>query len=163
MHLAGTHPPRSEARFSIAPLVGFILLAFLAALPAAWIDSRTGYTALKLPEWAPPGGVFGPVWSILYLLMGISAWMVWQRRGWTGPMVPWVVQLVLNALWTPVFFGLGQPGLALVVILLLWFAIAATVAVFARVAPGAAWLLAPYFAWVTFAAFLNEAIWRMNP
>ena len=125
----------------------------------------TWYPALAKPAWTPPGWLFGPVWTLLYVMMGIAAWLVWHRaeEGRARcPLLLFVLQLLLNACWSFLFFGLRSPGLALVDIALLWFAIAATLWAFARVQGWAALLLAPYLAWVSFAAALNLAIWRMN-
>ena len=148
--------------FQIAALIGFIGLAFLAPLASAGIDPRAWYPALIKPAWAPPAWIFGPVWTLLYLAMGVAAWGVWRRRGWSPPLALWLVQLTLNAAWTPIFFGLRETGWAFAEIVLLWLAIAATLIAFAKVARWSAWLLAPYLAWVTFAAALNFAIWRLN-
>lgn len=130
-----------------------------AAGPGAW------YAELKKPSWNPPGWVFGPVWSVLYASMAGAAWGVWRRGGFRAQRLPlglFLTQLALNALWTPLFFGLRSPGLALVDIVLLWLALVATLAAFARVHRGAGALLAPYLAWVSFAAFLNFTIWQLN-
>jgi tryptophan-rich sensory protein len=120
---------------------------------------------LLKPAWNPPAWVFGPVWTVLYLMMAVAAWLVWRRRGFAG--APWalglfVLQLALNTLWSAIFFGLRRPGVAAIEILLLWLAILATLIAFAPVSRLAAILLAPYLAWVTFAAVLNFTIWRMN-
>lgn len=157
-------PPSNTGHLrSSAMLAVFIILTFLAPLLSAGMDMSAWYAELRKPLWAPPRGVFGPVWTMLYLLMGIAAWGVWQRDGWSRALIPWAVQLGLNALWTPVFFGLREPGWAFAIIVALWLAIGATIVAFARVRTWTAWLLAPYLAWVTFAAFLNYSIWRMNP
>ena len=144
------------------PLVGFVLLSFLAGfvgsrfLPGAWYDGLTK------PSWNPPSWVFGPVWSTLYLLMGIAAWLVWRRAGFGLPLVFWGLQLVLNALWSYLFFGLQRPDLALVDIGLLLATIVATILAFRPVSPLAAGLLVPYLLWVAFATALNLALWRLN-
>lgn len=124
------------------------------------------YSTIDKPSFTPPSWVFGPVWTILYLLMGVAAFLVWQKGvqlrlvrialGW------FLVQLVLNALWSPVFFGLHQIGWALVVIVLLWIAIVITIYHFSRVSQMGAVLLVPYLLWVSFATVLNGAIWRLN-
>lgn len=137
---------------------------FIGAL-ATTSSVTTWYQELVRPAWTPPDSVFGPVWTTLYVLMGIAAWLVWERRHEAqtrGPLLLFVLQLALNAVWSLVFFGLRRPGLALVEIALLWVAIAATLWSFARVRRSAAALLAPYLAWVTFAVALNAAIWSMN-
>lgn len=147
-------------------LAGWILLSFLAAVPGSFfVSSAAEYQGLAQPAWAPPGWVFGPVWTALYLLMGIAAWLVWKEAGFAGASVAlglFLVQLALNAAWTPLFFGAGLRGWAFLDIVLLWAAILGTVLLFWRIRPLAGALLIPYLAWVSFAAVLNAAIWRMN-
>jgi tryptophan-rich sensory protein len=134
--------------------------------------SREFYAALDSPAWAPPGWLFGPVWTTLYILMGLAAWLVWRERVGRAErasaarrwgLVLFVAQLALNALWTWLFFRWRAGAWAFAEILLLWLAIAAVALLFARVRPLAAWFLAPYLAWVTYAAALTWAIWRRNP
>jgi len=123
------------------------------------------YAQLAKPAWTPPNLLFGPVWTALYLCMAVAAWLVWRQGGLAAAKVPlglFAVQLALNALWPLLFFGLRQPGIAAVEIVLLWAAILATVVAFWNRSRSAALLLIPYLAWVTFAVFLNYAIWRMN-
>ncbi len=147
-------------------LAGWILLCFAAASLGGFFGPGEWYASLKKPMWNPPGWIFGPVWSALYTMMAVAAWLVWQQGGfaaWRGPLLAFFVQLVLNAAWTPLFFGLHWPGAALLEIILLWLAIAWTIAAFWRVHRTAAWLLVPYLAWVSFAAVLNGALWRLNP
>ena len=126
----------------------------------------TWYASLQKPAWTPPAWVFGPVWTLLYLSMAVAAWLVWRERGFAGAgllaLTLFAVQLALNALWSIVFFGWRRPGLALVEIHFLWAAIFATMLSFWRVSQPAAWLIWPYLVWVTFAGFLNLAIWRLN-
>ena len=129
-------------------------------MPGAW------YASLQKPSWNPPGWIFGPVWTALYAMMAVAAWMVWRRGGWEKqrkPLVIFLAQLILNALWTPLFFGLHRPGLAFAEIVLLWLAIVATIVVFRPVSRAAMLLLVPYLAWVSFAAALNFTLWRLNP
>ncbi len=133
---------------------------------AATMSSVTGwYRTISKPVWTPPDWIFGPVWTALYLLMAIAAWLVWRsdrgsERLWA---LSWFgAQLVLNSLWSVVFFGFQRPGWAFVEILLLWLAIAVTMFEFRRHSAIAAWLLAPYLAWSSFAAVLNGTIWQMN-
>ena len=129
-------------------------------MPGEW------YAALQKPSWNPPGWIFGPVWSALYAMMAVAAWLVWRRGGFATqrrPLALFLGQLTLNAAWTPLFFGLHRPGIAFAEIILLWLAIAATLVVFRPVNRVAAWLLAPYLAWVGFAAVLNFTLWRLNP
>ncbi len=142
-------------------LSGWIAAAFVPALLGVPFTAPD-YYRLRIPEWGPPPGVFGPVWSLLYLLIGTSAWLVDRRKGGTGPLRLWWAQLALNAAWTPLFFGLRRPGVALVEIITMWVAIAATTVAFLRSRLAAGALLLPYLAWVTFATALNFAIWRRN-
>lgn len=147
-------------------LLCWVLLCFATAIPAAWFPPAEWYGVLNKPDWHPPSWVFGPVWSTLYVLMGVSAWLVWRRGGFAGQrraLGLFLVQLVLNAAWSPLFFGLQRPDLAFAEIILLWLAIAATLHAFWRVHRPAAWLLVPYIAWVSFAAFLNGVLWQLNP
>ncbi len=129
-------------------------------MPGDW------YAALEKPSWNPPGWIFGPVWSALYVMMAVAAWLVWKQGGFATQrkaLGMFVAQLLLNALWTPLFFGMHLPGVAFAEILLLWLAIAVTLILFRSVNRTAAWLLFPYLAWVSFAAVLNGVLWRMNP
>ncbi len=124
-------------------------------MPDAW------YAGLRKPSFNPPGWVFGPVWTVLYLLMGVAAWLVWLRRGRTA-LGLFAGQLTLNAVWTPLFFGAHAPLAALVDLALLWVLLLATGVGFFRIRPVAGWLLMPYLAWVSFAAALNLQIVRLN-
>ncbi|MFT6143844.1 MAG: tryptophan-rich sensory protein [Myxococcota bacterium] len=140
-----------------------VLVTAAASSGALSVDNTQGeYMGLTQPSWAPPGWLFGPVWSVLYLMIAASAWLVWKRAGFGAAMALWCGQMVLNAAWTPIFFGFGQTGWALVDIVLLWFAIVGTIAVFWRISRPAAGLLLPYLAWVSFATALNAAIWSLN-
>jgi tryptophan-rich sensory protein len=123
------------------------------------------YAALAKPSWTPPSWLFGPVWSLLYLAMGVAAWLVWRRAGFQAAAVPlslFAIQLLLNALWSVLFFGLQNPGAALLEIVLLWGAILATTIAFSRHSAPAGWLMLPYLAWVAFAVALNASIWHLN-
>lgn len=123
------------------------------------------YASLEKPSWNPPGWVFGPVWTALYVLMGISAWLVWKQSGFSGagPAL-WIFlgQLVLNGLWSYLFFGINSPLSAFIEIIVLWLAILVTTVLFWRVRPLAGSLLLPYLAWVGFASVLNFTLWRLN-
>ena len=145
-------------------LVLWLVAAFVPAAIGAAFPAPEYYADLRKPPWAPPAWLFGPVWTALYALIGVAAWLVHRRGGpgTRGALGLWGGQLVLNAAWTPIFFGLRAPGIALVEIAVLWLAIAATtVAFFARrTAAGA--LMLPYLAWTTFAMALNFEIWRLN-
>ncbi len=151
---------------SLLAFIGWLLLTFLAPAAGTWMTSPEWYAALNKPAWSPPAWLFGPVWTLLYVLMAVAAWLVWREGGWAKQrraLTLYCVQLVLNAAWTPLFFGLRQPGWALLEIILLWVAILATLLAFKPVRPLAAWLLAPYLAWVSFATVLNFTLWRLNP
>jgi tryptophan-rich sensory protein len=123
------------------------------------------YPQLTKPGFTPPSWVFAPVWTTLYLLMAVAAWLLWRRRARPGAkaaLTLFLVQLVLNALWSGLFFGLRNPLAGLIDLAALWLALSATIVLFARVRVLAAGLLIPYWAWVTFAGALNAQIWRLN-
>ena len=124
------------------------------------------YQQIQKPSWNPPGYIFGPVWTTLYVLMGIAFYLVWKSNApekvKRPAMTLWVVQLVLNFLWTLIFFGAHQLGWALVEIIVLWIAILLTIFAFARISKTAAWLMVPYIAWVSFASILTATIWHLN-
>ena len=145
------------------------LLGFGAAAAAAALIGGLGvagtadeYSSLRQPSWAPPSWLFGPVWTVLYVMIAVAGWLVWRRTGWTSALTVYAVQLVLNAIWTPIFFGFGRYGLALVDIAVLWLLIGATIWLFRPGSRLAALLLIPYWLWVTFATALNFAIWHAN-
>jgi tryptophan-rich sensory protein len=149
-------------------LVGFVALSFAAPAVSAILSvSGPGawYRELNKPWFNPPDWIFGPVWSFLYCAMGVAAWLVW-RKGDAHPLaLPlgfFLLQLVLNALWTPLFFGMHRPGLALIDIMAMWVAIGATTVAFYPVSKMAALLFIPYWLWVSFASMLNAAIWWLN-
>ena len=150
-------------------LAGWLFLVFAAAAVGAVASTEAGsfYAQLIRPRWAPPAWLFGPVWSVLYLLMGIAAWLVWRVHGIykaRAACIVFVAQLITNALWTWLFFAWRQGGLAFAEIILLWSLIVITFISFWRLrARTAAILLMPYLAWVTFAAVLNFSIWQLNP
>jgi benzodiazapine receptor len=126
----------------------------------------TWYEGLNKPPWNPPNWVFGPVWTALYILMGVAAWLVW-RQGWDNPQVQvaltiFGVQLLLNLFWSLIFFGWRSPSWAALEIVVLWGFILATTALFYRVESVAGLLLIPYQLWVTFAAVLNVTVWQLN-
>lgn len=152
----------------VLALVGFILICFGAAAIGGLVTTPQipgWYAELAKPTWTPPSWLFGPVWSLLYLMMAVAAWLVWRERGFAvtkWPMIVFGIQLALNSLWSIMFFGLQKPGFALIEIVVLWFAIVSTIVVFWRQRPLAGLLLVPYVLWVSFAAALNFAIWRMN-
>lgn len=140
-------------------------VAAVGALAAA--DAGDVYLGLRLPGWAPPAWLFGPVWTVLYASIAVAAWLVVRHgradgRGRRPALTLWAVQLLLNLAWTPLFFAAGQYGAALVGICLLLVSIGFTVAAFARVYRPAACLLLPYLLWVAYASVLNGAIWWLN-
>lgn len=146
-----------------------LALWLAASLAAGFVGSQfmpgDWYASLTKPPWNPPGWVFAPVWTTLYMLMGIAAWLVWRRAGFAGARLAlglFTVQLVLNGLWSYIFFGIQRPGLALVEIIALWFAILATSFSFRKIHATAGVLFLPYLLWVTFAAALNLTLWRLN-
>jgi translocator protein len=149
-------------------LAAWLLLTFAAAAAGGLASARAGefYAELMRPEWAPPGWLFGPVWTTLYVLMGVSAWLVWRARGFAGAraaLLLFIAQLGANALWTWLFFVWRLGAIAFAEILLLWAMIAVTMVLFWRVSRVAAALLVPYLAWVSFAVALDYTVWRLNP
>jgi len=122
------------------------------------------YQSLAKPTWNPPSGIFGPVWTTLFVLMAIAAWRVWRRGGpgARGALTLFAAQLALNVGWSWVFFAWHRPGWAVLEIVVLWAVILATLVAFFRQERLAGWLLVPYLAWVSFAAVLNFTIWRLN-
>jgi len=149
-------------------LMVFIVLCFSAAgLGSIFTNNslKAWYPTIKKPSWNPPNKIFGPVWSVLYLMMAVAGWMVWERlpqKGFSVPMAFFFVQLVLNTLWSVIFFGFQRPGWAFVEVALLWGFIALTMISFWSVYWVAGVLFLPYFLWVSFASVLNYAIWRLN-
>ena len=149
-------------------LVVWLAVCFVAAGigGAASIDAGPFYAQLVRPGWAPPSWVFGPVWSILYALMAIAAWLVWRVGGFRAASMAlalFLVQLVFNALWSWLFFGWQLGALAFVCVLALWALILATLIFFWRIKPLPGALLIPYLLWVSFAAALNFSVWQLNP
>lgn len=149
-------------------LAGWLASAFLTGWIGATASASAAsfYGVLIQPSWAPPAWLFGPVWSTLYLLMGIAAWLVWRDHGFRGAstaLTLFVVQLFANALWTWIFFVWHQGAWSLIEIVVLWLLIASTIAAFWRLHRLAALLLVPYLAWVSFATALTAALWRLNP
>jgi len=149
-------------------LLFFLFLCYGAAgLGSIWTSSSVGtwYAEIVKPSFNPPSWIFAPVWSGLYFLMALSAWLVWRRAGWSGArfaLALFFVQLALNVAWSGLFFGLRRPGTALVGILILLGTIVATVLAFRPVSLLAFWLMVPYALWVAFAVLLNFKIWQLN-
>ena len=160
--------PIMSTQRQLTGFVGWLLVSFVAASfgAVASVNAASFYAQLSRPGWAPPSWLFGPVWSLLYVLMGIAAWLVWRSHGFKASrtaLVLFLVQLAVNALWSWLFFAWRQGAGAFAEILILWILIVVTIAQFRRVSVPAALLLVPYLAWVTFAAALNLAVWRLNP
>jgi tryptophan-rich sensory protein len=150
------------------PMIAFVALC----LAVGWLSGlvtetriATWYPTLVKPSWTPPNLAFPVVWTLLYIMMGIAAALVWRRSGAgqrAAPIAAFGVQLALNCLWTLLFFGVQNPFYGLIDIVLLLLAIVATIALFRRVSRAAALLLVPYFLWVAYAAALNARIWSLN-
>lgn len=146
-------------------LVGFIVVCYGAGFVGTLFGNTSFYGRIERPSWAPPASLFGPVWGVLYTLMGIAGWLVWRTapsRVRKQALTTFVLQLVLNALWTPAFFGLQNIGLALAVIAAMVVAIGATTWLFWKLSRPASVMFVPYLSWVSFAAALNFALWRLN-
>lgn len=149
----------------ILGLVGWLAASVVAGAVGAQFMPGEWYTELAKPAATPPGWVFGPVWTFLYVAMAVAAWLVWRKAGIRG--APWslslyLAQLVLNGLWSFLFFGLKQIDLALVDIVPMWLLIATVLVLFWRQNRNAGALMAPYLLWVSFATYLNFAFWRLN-
>ncbi|QZN84274.1 TspO/MBR family protein [Cellulomonas sp. C5510] len=174
--MTSTHPdvPATTSRDAAPASRGWPVLVALLAVNAAvaWgggLASTSAvdgwYAAADKPAWTPPDWVFGPVWTVLYVLMAVAAWLLWRRHGARAgrtALVLYGVQLALNAAWTPVFFGAQQLGAGLVIILALEVALVATVVAFHRLSPAVAWLLGPYLAWVLYATTLNAGVLALS-
>jgi tryptophan-rich sensory protein len=155
-------------RKQIVGLIGWLVASFIAAAAggAASIQAGSFYTQLVRPDWAPPPAIFGPVWTVLYVLMGLAAWLVWRVGGFRAArsaLTLFIAQLALNALWSWLFFGWHLGALAFADILVLWMLIVATMVSFWRIRPLAGVLLVPYLLWVSFASALNYSVWQLNP
>lgn len=160
--------PAPTVKQQVLGFLGWMAVTFATAAVGSMASVNAGpfYADLVRPDWAPPAWVFGPAWTLLYVLMGIAAWLVWRARGMRGARVAlslFVAQLVLNALWSWLFFGWRLGGLAFVDVIALWALIVATCVAFWRISPLAGGLLVPYLLWVTYAAALNYAVWQLNP
>ena len=150
----------------ILSLLVFVALVAAAAFTGSYFRPGTWYERLEKPSWNPPKWLFPVAWTILYAMIAVAGWLAWRAAGpgeAAAPLGLWLLQLVLNAAWSPAFFGLRRPGVALVVVVALWLAILATIVAFLEVDVPAALLMVPYLVWVSYAAALNAWIWRRNP
>ena len=147
-------------------LAGLIILCLVTGMIGGMVSAAAiedWYRTLAKPSWNPPDWVFGPVWTALYVMMAVAAWLVWRTRDRVRPaLILFFVQLALNLLWSLLFFGARSPGLALVEVVFLWTSVLLTMLAFFGRQTTAGWLFVPYLAWVSFAAILNFAIWSMN-
>jgi tryptophan-rich sensory protein len=149
----------------VKALAGWLAASFAAAAIGAMATRQAPefYAELARPDWAPPAWLFAPVWTALYALMGVAAWRVWRKVRLGSPLILFSTQLAVNALWSWLFFAWRMGAAAFADVVLLWVLIAATLVAFWRVDRLAGALLAPYLAWVSFAALLTYAVWRANP
>jgi tryptophan-rich sensory protein len=158
-------PDSIPAGRPIPALISWLALCFAASISGLFVSTDGWYASLHKPLWNPPAWVFGPAWTLLYVLVAVAAWLVWRAGGWQKRRLPlglFLLQWLLNALWTPLFFGLHRSDLAFTEIILLWLVLAATLWSFWQVRKAAGVLLVPYLAWVIFAAVLNFTLWRLN-
>ncbi len=148
-------------------LILAIILPFIVAIIGSYFTTPaipTWYANLNKPFFSPPNWLFGPVWTILYLMMGISIYLIWLKEGinFKKSQVVFYLQLILNALWSIIFFGLNSPGLAFFIIIFLWLLLLYCILEFKKINLLASWLLVPYILWVSFASLLNFSIWYLN-
>lgn len=147
-------------------LAGLILLCLITGTIGGMASAgaiEDWYRTIAKPSWTPPDWVFGPVWTVLYIMMAVAAWLVWKTGDRVAPaLILFGVQLALNLLWSLLFFGARSPGLALIEVVFLWTSVLLTMLAFFGRQSTAGWLFVPYLAWVSFAAVLNFAIWRLN-
>ncbi len=160
MHTTFHNASKLIVSIVISELAGIVGSVFTAPSVASW------YPELTKPAINPPAWVFGPVWTTLFALMGIAAFLVWrkglQRKDVRVALAIFIGQLILNTLWSIIFFGLHSPGGAFVEVVFLWLSILATIVAFSKISKPAAWLLVPYIAWVSFAVYLNYSIYALN-
>jgi translocator protein len=163
-----SQPSSLNARTQGFGLVAWLVVTFAAAGLGNWATITSvgdWYQQLARPAWTPPDWVFGPVWTALYAMMAVAAWLVWRQAGYlraSWPLGLYIVQVALNTLWSVLFFGLRNPALAAAEIVVLWLVILATLSAFWRRSAAAGWLVVPYAAWVAFAALLNFEFARLN-
>jgi tryptophan-rich sensory protein len=146
--------------------LGFLGASFAAAMSGAVFTPGPWYEALKKPSWCPPNWLFAPAWAVLFLMIAIAGWLIWEAVGFAGGALAlglFALQLVLNAAWSGIFFGMRRMDLAFAELCLLWLSILACIIVFWPIDARAALLMVPYLAWVSFAGLLNFTMWRLNP
>jgi tryptophan-rich sensory protein len=143
--------------------VVFLIIVLAAASSGALFKPGEWYEGLRKPGWTPPKWAFPVVWTILYVMIGYAGWLVWTVAEWSLPLLLWAVQMLANALWSYLFFGIRRMDLALVDVAILWLSVALFILVAWPVAPLASLLFLPYLAWVTAAAALNHSVRRLNP
>ena len=148
---------------SYLTLLPFLLVVAITAITGGRFEPGEWYAALAKPDWTPPNWLFGPVWSVLYLMIAIAGWRVWLKVGFGPVVMVWLIQLALNMAWSWLMFGRREIGLAFADIVLMWLAIIGFIVLAAPVDRIAAWLFAPYLVWVSYAMALNYSIWRLNP
>jgi tryptophan-rich sensory protein len=150
---------------SLLALFVFGVASFAAGIGGIFFRSGQWYERLDKPSWRPPAWLFAPVWTFLYATIALAGWLVWREAGFEGAVLPlsaYGTQLLLNAAWSPIFFGLHRIGWALAEMVLLWLSIVATIILFYPIHAAAAAVLAPYLCWVSFALLLNLSVWRRN-
>lgn len=154
----------SEDR-ALVGLIVWLALCFCAAAFGSFFRPGPWYAHLQKPSWTPPPAVFGPVWTALYIMMAIAAWLVWKQSGFKARTLPlglFILQLALNAIWSPLCFGLHSLAISSVDIVLLWLVLLITTVLFFRISKVAGYLLVPYLAWISYASCLNITLWRLN-
>jgi len=151
--------------YSISYLIVFLVICLAAGGLGGLATAkavREWYPGIKKPSWTPPSWLFGPVWTLLYIMMAVAGWLVWSKAGFGVALILFAAQLALNTIWSFLFFGMKKPGVAAIEIVMLWDAIAATIVFFWMVDPRAGLLMVPYLIWVSFATALNFRIWTLN-
>jgi tryptophan-rich sensory protein len=160
-----SHPHANSIGRQALSLAGWLVLCFASSGTAAFVSIGGWYADLHKPVWNPPAWIFAPVWTLLYVMMAVAAWLVWREGGWKAQwraLGLFLLQWLLNTLWVPIFFGMHRVGLSFVEIVLLLMVVAVALMFFWRVSKIAGALLSPYLVWVSFASILNFTIWRLN-
>ena len=141
---------------------GFVGACFVVSLSGAVFKPGAWYAGLRKPSWNPPNWAFAPAWTVLYVMIAIAGYLVWRQVGFGPALAVYAVQLVCNATWSGLFFGMKRPDIGFYGVVALWLSILACILVFAPISATAMWLMVPYLAWVSFAGYLNWTLWRMN-